>query len=179
MKNNFTKISILISLIIFLCTCVVFFLLYKQINQNNSKAEAGMVAWQAETQRRSDIAALNSSLSQVADDRTTLETHFVQSSDVVPFLNTIEQMGTPAGTNVQIISVETGTNNSELIVDLKTTGTFSQIYKFLTLLENSSYEISFNSMKLSKTVIAVTPTKTPKIPQWEGDFEIQLLSFIP
>jgi len=179
MKNNSTKISIIVSTIIFLFACFIFLFLYRQINQNNEKAQAGMVAWQTETLRRSDIASLNSSLAQVAGDRTSLDTHFAQSSDVVPFLNSVEQLGTPSGTDVQISSVLTGTNNNELVVDLKATGTFSQVYKFLTLLENSPYEINFNSMSIHKSVVPTTPTTKVSSSEWEADFEVQLLSFIP
>ena len=108
-----------------------------------------------------------------------LDSHFAQSSDVVPFLNTIEQLGIPTGTNVVVTSVMTGTNNSELVVDLKVTGTFEQVYEFLALLENSSYEINFNSMDLHKLSLQNAATKNVGNGAWEANFEIQLLSFVP
>jgi Tfp pilus assembly protein PilO len=179
MKNNFLKISIFLSVIIFIFACFVFVFLYKITNQNNQKAELGTVAWQTEAQRRNDIIALNSSLAQVANDRASLETHFAESSDIVSFLNTIEQLGSPSGTTVEMDSVNTGANNSELVVDLKATGNFGQVYKFLTLLENSPYEIDFNSMDIHQLLVPTVPTKKTQSPEWEGDFEIQLLSFTP
>ncbi len=179
MKNNFPKIFIFLSALVFIFACLVFVFLYMKINQNNQKAEAGMVAWQTETERRNDIVTLNTSLAEVAPDRTLLETHFAQSSDVVPFLNTIGQLGAPVGATVVISSVETSTDNSSLVVDLKATGTFGQVYKFLTLLENSPYEISFNSMDMHELVVPTTPNEKVGISQWEGDFEIQLLSYVP
>jgi len=179
MKNNFPKILIFLSVIIFALACFVFVFLYKETNQNNQKAESETAAWQAETDRRNDITALDASLMQVSNDRTALDNHFIRSSDVVPFLNTIEQLGSPAGASVSIDSVETGTNNNELVVNLKTTGTFEQVYKFLTLLENSQYEINFNSMDMHESAIPTVPTKKAQASQWEGDFEIQLLSFTP
>lgn len=153
--------------------------LYTKTNQNNQKAKLGTIAWQTETDQRDDINSLNNSLEQISDERALLDSHFAQSSDVVPFMNTIEQLGAPTGASVEIASVETGTNNSELVVDLKATGTFEQVYQFLTLLENSPYEITFNSMDMHELSAQDASVKNVKNQNWEADFEIQLLSFTP
>ena len=76
---------------------------------------------------------------------------------------------------------------------VKTPGTFDSLYKFLTLLENSPYELEFVGMDLTRegdfTSVAVeTPadgtgaqTIVPpsiKIPRWQATFDVRLLSFI-
>jgi hypothetical protein len=179
MKNNFNKISLFLSGIIFIFLCCVPVYLYKIINANNQKAESNMAAWQTETNRRNDITFLNESLKQVSSDRTLLATHFAQSSDVVPFLNTIEQLAPTAGAQAEIDSVNTGTNNGQLIVELKASGSFVQVYKFLTLLENSPYELSFLSVDIHKSSLTDAPSKNVTASTWEAIFKIQLLSFIP
>jgi Tfp pilus assembly protein PilO len=179
MKNNFLKILIFLFFIIFLFFCFIFVSLYTKTNQNNQKAKLATIAWQAETDQHYDINLLNNSLEQVSNERALLNSHFVQSSDVVPFFNTLEQLGVGAGASVVVDSVVTGTNNNELVVDLKTTGTFKQVYQFLTLLENSPYEITFNSMDLHTLSAQDVSVKNVKNQNWEADFEIQLLSFIP
>ena len=147
--------------------------------QNNQSAESGTITWRTETERRSEINSLNSALGQVVNDRISLESHFVQSSNVVPFLNTIEQLGPSVGATIQITAVDTGTNKNQLIVSLVAKGSFEQIYKFLTLLENSPYEINFTSMDLHRIVAPTVSTKNTQNTEWEADFQIQLLSFIP
>ena len=151
--------------------------LYKTINGNNQKAESDMVLWQTEASRRSDINLLNSSLAQVADDRASLTTHFAQSSDVVPFLNTIEQLAPAVGATAEVDSVDTGTNNNQLIIELKVSGTFTEIYKFLTLLENSPYELNILSMDMHTATLTSVPSKNITTSDWEAIFRIQLLSF--
>jgi len=185
MKNNFSKILILLSALLFICACAVFVFLYRQININNQKAESDTITWQTEALRRNDIISLNSSLAQVANDRALLETHFTQSSDVVPFLNTLEQLALPTGATAQIDSVGTGPNNTGLAVELRASGTFQQLYKFLTLLENSPYELKFLSMDIHKSTLldASSPagnnTSTTKSDLgWDAIFQIQLLSFV-
>jgi hypothetical protein len=153
--------------------------LYRIINNNNQKAEQGAIAWQTEASRRNEITSLNNSLGQIAEDRASLETHFVQSSDVVTFLDTFGEIATLSGTKAEIDSVDTGTNNSELVVGLKVTGSFGAVYKFLTLLENFPYELDFISMDMHEEMVPSVSSKNIIIPDWEADFKIQLLSFVP
>jgi hypothetical protein len=174
MKHNLQKVPLVISLILFIFLCFTFWFLYRAINSNNQKAEAGMITWQAEASRRDDITSLDRSLQEIAPDRMLLETHFAKSSDVVPFLDTVEGLAPKAGALAQVNSVNI--DNTGLIVELKALGSFESIYRFLTLLENSPYELDFISMDIH-TAVQVTD-KNVKSPSWEAIFKIKLLSFV-
>jgi len=67
-----------------------------------------------------------------------------------------------AGTVAQIDLVNTLPNNAGLIVGMKVSGSFQAIYKFLTLLENSPYELDFLSMDMHKLTIEEVPSKNAK-----------------
>jgi hypothetical protein len=177
MKYSLQKIPLFISLILFVFLCFAFWFLYRTINNNNQKAEQETATLQAEARRRDDITSLDRLLQEVAPDRTLLETHFAKSSDVVPFLDTIEQLAPKVGALAQINSVNAGTDGPGLIVELKASGNFQSIYKFLTLLESSPYELDFLSMDIH-TVSADASGKTAKTSQWEAVFKMKLLSFI-
>lgn len=167
-RTNIHRMEMFLSIVLFIFACIIFVYIYGKIKENNQKAESEMVSWQVETERRNDITSLNDSLGQISSDRDLLGTHFAQSSDVVPFLNTIEQLSPPGGAKVEVDSVEAGTNNTGLTVELKASGSFEQVYKFLTLLENSPYELNFIAVDMHTATTS-----------WEATFKIQLLSFIP
>jgi Tfp pilus assembly protein PilO len=179
MKNNFQKIILLISIIILLLFCFIFVFLYKKINNNNQKTQQDTINLQTESHRRDDIASLNQMLQKIAPDRALLENHFIKSSDVVPFLNIIENLAKESGVSVQIDSVDAKIDNTELTVGLKVSGRFEAIYKFLTLLENSPYVLDFMSMDIHKLLSPVVSDKNVNNTNWEAVFQIQLLSFIP
>ncbi|MFA6258040.1 MAG: hypothetical protein WC671_03490 [Candidatus Paceibacterota bacterium] len=179
MKNNFQKILLLISTTLLLLFCVAFVFLYKKINDNNQKTQQDTIDLQTETFRRNDIASLNQSLQKIVPDKILLDSHFIKSSDIVPFLNIIEKLASSVGVSVQINSVDLKADNSELTVGLKASGRFETIYKFLTLLENSPYEINFMSMDIHKLITSGENDKNTKDSGWEAIFKIQLLSFIP
>ena len=138
-----------------------------------------MVTWQTEAHRRDEINLLNNSLEEVSNNRVLLETHFAKISDIVPLLNTLQALGPSVGATTEVDSVDAGTNNDHLIVELKTSGSFEQVYKFLTLLENSPYEVDFISMDLHKLTVASVTTKNTSNSNWEAIFKIQLLNYIP
>jgi hypothetical protein len=113
------------------------------------------------------------------NDRILLETHFAKNSDIVSFLDTIEKLAPTVEAKAQVNSVNTSADNSRLLVGLKASGNFEAIYKFLTLLENSSYELDFLSMDLHKIASLDNINKSAADSKWEVVFEIQLLSFVP
>ena len=178
MKIHFQKISLLFSAIFFVLTFFAFLFLYKEINNNNQKAESNMITWNTEASRREEIERLDHSLQEITDSNALLETHFAKSSDIVPFLNTIEKLAPKAGTTIEIDSVNIKGDNTGLLVGLKVMGRFESIYKFLTLLENSPYEIDFLLMDIHKLSAGVVTDQKVKDLKWEGVFKIQLLSFV-
>lgn len=177
MKNNIQKIISVLLVISLVAFCFLFLSFYKKINDNNDKAELDIATWQTEALRRDDIKSLNRALKKIEPDRLQLETHFAKSSDVVPFLDTIEKLAPPVGAKAEVSSVDTKANNTGLIVGLKASGSFEAIYKFLTLLENSPYELDFLSIDIHNVAPNVAD-KNIKSSSWEAVFKIQLLSFV-
>ncbi|MEI6280624.1 MAG: hypothetical protein WCP17_01325 [bacterium] len=179
MKNNFPKISLLLSIIFFIIFVLYFFFLYQIINDNNTKEQQNLLAWQTEASRRDDIRQLARFVEQMAPERALLETHFAKTSDVVPFLDTIEKSAAKVKALAEIDSVNTLDDGSGLLVGLNATGTFEAIYKFLRLLENSPYELAFLSMNMGKSTANSISDININNPQWEVVFKIKLLSFTP
>src|SRR3989338_2284192 len=129
MKNNFQKISLILLAVFFVFFCFAFVFLYKKINSNNQKAEQDATTWQTETLRRDNIRSLDRLLQKIADSRILLETHFAKSSDVVPFLDTIEKLALGVGTKAEVNSVDILTDNTGLIVGLKASGSLIQLLR--------------------------------------------------
>ena len=133
---HYKKILILSALLLIFSVCVFLFI-YNGINANDKTAVQVLSQWQTEASRREGIKILNDSIQTIEDEKTSLETHFAQSSDVVPFLDTIEGLASKTGTKAEIVSVEIAGDNSGLLVEMKISGSFESIYKSLLLLENS------------------------------------------
>ena len=127
-----------------------------------------------EVQRLEDLKSLDRSLKNIESGVTLLDTHFAKGSDVVPFLDTIEKLAPKVGVTAEVNSVNNVANGAELVVELESRGSFAGVYKFLTLLENSPYQLEFLSMDLRK----VTEGDDLSSVEWQGVFRIRLLGFI-
>jgi len=179
MQNIFQKRSLIISAIFFILSCSTFVFFYRMVNTNKEASLLVEEKWQTEEIRRNSVRSLASFLDGLTEERTLIDAHFVKGSDVVPFLDTVEELAKDVKVSAEIVSVNVSKDNSSLMIELKTAGTFEAIYKFILLLENSPYSLSFISADIKNLgTIDVPNTKTVKPPEWAATFQIKVLSFI-
>lgn len=182
MGNNnfqkFKKMPLFSSLAFLLSVCFVFLYLYTQIQKNNEVSRQLETTWQSEANKQEELKMLDQGLKITEGGRAALETHFIQSSDVVPFLDMVEKIAGEVETKAEISLVDLSKDNAELTVEMKATGHFEAVYKFLTLLENSPYELDFVSIDMQKSSGGDGSGKGALIPTWSATFKIKLLSFI-
>lgn len=179
MKYFLKKGPIIFSSILFLISCFVFFFVYKEIGKNVRVSEEAQIVWQTEADRRDEIKFFDRSMKAIETERILLETHFAKSSDIVPFLDTLEATADLANIKAEVSSVDIPKDKIGLVVAMKTFGSFSAIYKFLTLLENSQYELEILSLDLRKNETPDTREEGSVTSDWMAVFRIKLLSFIP
>lgn len=173
-KNKFKHFPLVFSIVFFVCACVVFFMLLKVINAKNKISQDIQAQWEKEEYRRSNMKSLESLLADTKDDRVLIDQHFVYGSDIVPFLNMIEALAPKVSVNAEVDLVDITKDGSSFSIDLNTTGSFENTYKFISLLENSSYELEFNRIDVRKE-----DTTTEKSSTWQGYLKIKVISFIP
>jgi len=174
MQNNFKKfkkVPLIISLCFLLLSCLGYLFLYKKIQDNNLTSRAIEAELQMDTSRKDEIKALDRLLKTVQEERVLLDAHFIQSSDVVPFLDTIEKLAPKVNAEAHVTLVDLSKDGSSLTVGVEANGTFASLYKFITLLENSPYELEFMSMNMQKL--------EDEASGWLVVIKVKLLSFIP
>jgi hypothetical protein len=175
--KKFKKAPLFISVIFLLLSSLAFIFVYRKIGENEKVRQAINGEWQAEAARRDEIRSLERSIKEIAPERAEIETHFAQSSNPVPFLDTLENLATLAGANSEVRSVDIAEDKSGLIVALDTKGSFASTYRFLRLLENSPYELRITSFDVEKGASGSAEEGTAT--EWTGFFTIKLLSFTP
>jgi hypothetical protein len=177
MKDNFPKLPLFLSIILLIFSCALFVFLYTKIKNNNEISQQLSTQWQTEAKLRDDMKTLERSLKAIDKERTLLQTHFAQSSDVVPFLNMIEKLAKSVGATAEVLVVKVLQDAPGLAVEIKALGSFASVYKFLTLLENSPYELEFTSIDMQKpdTLDANGKIKTS---QWSATLQVKLLTFM-
>ncbi len=176
MQNDFPK-TIFFSSILLLClSLALFFYFFKVTNKNYEEFTLKESEWRIETKHRDEIKSMERSVKIIKKEITELDAHFAKSSDVVPFLGTLEDFAKKAGVTAEITSVDMPKEGNILMVGLMASGSFNSSYKFLTLLENSPYELEIISMEMNKEGSGTgTINKSSK---WLTTLKIKLLSFV-
>ncbi len=178
MKNTFPKIPFLLSIIFFIFSVAVFVFFFRLINERNEESQIKEEKWQKETDRRDEIKALDYSVKIIEEERKVLDRHFAKSSDVVPFLDTIEELAPQVGAKANVTSVDIIEENGGLMIGMQASGAFGSLYRFITLLENSPYELEFMAVSIKRQTVSSAENKSIGSPNWEAILKIKLLSFV-
>ncbi len=177
--QKFKKIPLFFAVIFLGASSYTFFFLYQQIDNSKILSEQMQQEWQLEALKRSQIQSLDRLINSTEAERILLDSHFAKSSNVVPLLDTIQKLATAVGAQSEVVSVDLSKDKTGgLVFGVKATGSFGAVYKFLTLLENSPYELDFISVDIKNTTPQSIVDKKVTASEWEGDFRIKLLSFI-
>ena len=175
MKNKSVTNLLLISISLSFVFCFVFIFLYRGINKNIKTTDKLKTELSEEMSRREEIKDFNESFKLIEQERNLFETHFVQHSNIVPFLNKIEDVAKSVNTQIEISLVEISKDNIGLVIQMENTGTFSNIYKFINLLENFPYELELSSINIYSDY---TENKKSTDNLWKANITIKLTSFI-
>lgn len=177
MKKRLLKILPVISIIFLVFSCFVFYFLYKEVSVNKKEFEENEIKWQQEFEKREAIKLQNDSIKKIEDENNALEKHFAESSNIVPFLDTIESFGTKLDVNTEVTLVEIPKDSDGLVVGINVSGSFENIYRFLLLLENSQYELETITFDIEKQEVSKEDLKNKKNFKWQASFKMKLLSF--
>lgn len=173
MKQHIDKLYLVCSIIFLAFFCYVFYFLYVQIITNDLTTKEIDAKWKAEFARREEIKSLEKALDTVSSEQSSLESHFVKSSDLVSFLNNMEDLGKGVSATAETTDLNLSSDKSTLVVRIKAEGNFESIYKFITLLENYPYQIEFSSLDVVKD----STDTASKSSVWKMEATINLLSF--
>ena len=176
--KKFQKRPLLFSLVFFAVVLTVYFFLHKLVVHKNIIAKQAQSAWQEEIDKRVELQSLERLLKATNMERSALDSHFIKSTDIVPFLDMLEKTADKLGAKAEVSGLETPKDNSSLIVAVRVDGRFEAIYKFLLLLESAPYELDIVALDMQKGADSVDE-KGKTIPSaWAAVFKVKILSFI-
>ena len=180
MKYNFLKLPFSLSIALLIFSCLSFSFLYIKIKNTDTVSTQIFNKWQEENQKRNDLEYFDHLIKSIDQEKTLLNIHFAEASDIVHFLNTIEKLTIGAKAEAEVVFVKVLDTDKTLSLQIKTSGSFESVYKFLMLLENSPYELDLSSLEMQRvSADDATDNSKAKNPQWSVVFWVKLLSFIP
>ncbi|MBU1179038.1 hypothetical protein KKB69_01760 [Patescibacteria group bacterium] len=168
-NNKKFLISVILAVVLNLAFCFLAYLLARQINfKKNSFLETKNSIYFYE-QRIKNIKDIKKELALRADKQNDIKLAFLNESSIVDFIERIEYLAKKAGVELKTRRADiAGGVEEKPVFDISLKGAFSNIYFFVSLLENDKYQLSFQRVYI----------QNPKLEKyWEADLELRLLSF--
>lgn len=138
--------------LLLLCVCAGagYLYAYRVVVQTSEK----LATLQKEANEKSTdaarILAAKNALRTLAADEASAATYLVLASDIVPFLEKLEQTGAELGADVSVASVskeKTG-SRERLALSLKITGSFEAVMRTLGAIEYAPYDITTSQVSV-------------------------------
>ncbi len=128
--------------------------------------------------QESKITILKRAVLSTEESRKILTSYFIDSKDIVPFLEKVEEYGRDTSVSVKFINVDIAKSPKRLNLMLNAEGQFTNLYRFLALLESVPFEVVFNTFDI-KALPSEVPTGVGKqsLPvNWEATVNLSVLS---
>jgi hypothetical protein len=182
MHNKKTNLILSLSIITAIVVATVFILFFKVIKNKNEHTSAVLTTLETKINKKANIKMLEKKIAELEATRARIDSYFVDSEQIDSFISYLENLGTTAGTVLEVKTVEISPNKKNTILGkVSAQGTFASVMKTITLLESIPYQIEVTSVYLNKDTQTVTSevkgkTVTTTSYVWQADISFEILS---
>ena len=179
-----------LKIIIFLLTLdlIVFgscFYLFMSINNMDKEVSLRLNQIESEVKKDESLRSIKNLMNDTKEERERINRLFIQPNGTVDFIETVELLGRTSGVKIEVESVgvsalknKTASSTTELFnLSFKTEGSWKDTMHLLSLLDNMSYQISFENVNLSKISgkSDLEENKKENESYWNGNFNFTVL----
>ena len=153
-KNNINSILIFSIVILFVLTGGMF-LMVTVIKNKNNHTSAVLATLNQKMVEKENLNILEKRMSELGNTRNKIEGYLVDPAGIDTFVEYLEKTGAGNGVDLSVKSVEIPKmENNKISASLYMVGSFNDILKVISLLENAPYDIVITSTYLSKQTLS-------------------------
>src|SRR3989344_6004474 len=170
MKVRITpKAYAILSLILFLLVGTFYAFLFVTVRAKQQSVSMLRGSIEAGSAHDAALTAAKDLVGKTAADRAKLDSFILQTAGVVPFITSVERLGTITGTNIEVRSVgitavSGATSTEALSLSVSTEGSWNQMMHFLSLIESLPYRVELTGLQFVES----TENPKAKVKQWEA-----------
>ncbi len=177
----------LIALIVADLLLAIFFLYILLDFKNNRLTEVGDLNTELISLQSTDkmTSTINWTIKESKGLRDRLNFYFITKETTANFIEELETIAFRSGVTFKLNSLSIGKEEkiknkpSYLKLAMRFDGGFSNVYHFLTILENLPYRARFNSINIARIDTESIEVKENKLPfPWYGDVSLDMLSYV-
>ncbi len=178
MKNRNTKLILGVSIIIALTMLGVIVFAIKIIENTNKNISTLKSNLEDKIREKDNATSFAEKVTEIELVLSSINNHFVDSNKIDTFVSYLEEIGPMIGTEIVVKNVEVPTKSKNTIsFTVSIDGSFDNVAKTISMLENIPYQITPNRVFLSKNIEQKSEENLMTgDPTWQADVSFNLLS---
>ncbi|MBT3282845.1 hypothetical protein HON59_01515 [bacterium] len=175
-----TKQVLTFTAILAIVSVTFYVLFFNNIKEKNNTISAIVNDVDIAVQKETKLKSVKNIIKDTADGREKIDTYFIKDDEIINFIGEVEKIGRDIGVEVEIISVSIGDsklqqdNVSELLnLDLEAEGSWSRVFRFLTLVEKMPFKVNISTINLEAIYEGESKKYSSGI--WKGFFSINAI----
>jgi hypothetical protein len=159
---------------------LVFFL--KIIENKNQHISAVTTTLEEKMKEKENITTFAKRISEITLLQNSIDSRFIDPDKIDSFVSYLEELDSNTGADILVKNIEISPKIKNVVsFKLMISGTFQQVMRTITFLENIPYEVNITQVYLNKNISqettedATKPTTIPA-PTWQADVSFNILS---
>ena len=146
-------LHVIILFLVFVAALLLYGSWYGQVGKESADAAGLADQIQQRSQNSVRTQEARAELEHALSEESSIRDYFVNTADVVPFLESLQTTGTKLGSKVDVVSVSTqvAKPRSLLQLSLHITGPFDSVMRTIGAIEYQPYDTSVSSLTLDTT----------------------------
>jgi len=146
-------LHVIVLLLVFVAALFLYGSWYAQVGKESANAADLADQIQLRSQKSVRTQEARTELEHALSEEASISDYFVNTADVVPFLESLQTTGTSLGTKVDVVSVsaQAAKPRSLLQLSLHITGPFDSVMRTIGAIEYQPYDTSVSSLTLDTT----------------------------
>lgn len=182
MKKNKTIIIFILSILTTMLVAGLLVFFVKIIENKNKHISTVTKTIEEKLKEKENVTMFAEKISETSLLQSSINSYFVDPNKVDSFVGYLEDLDVNIGSDIVVKNIEIPPKSQNIIsFKILITGTFEQIMKTITLLENIPYMINVAQVSLNKDLVQESTevkTGTPvfTVPTWQADVSFNVLS---
>jgi len=183
MKKNNTNINLILSALLAILTICLFIYFLRIIKNKNEHTSAVLSVLEKKMQDKENSVIFSQKITEIKSIESSINNYFLDPNEIDIFVDYLEKIGLNFGSEVVVNNIEIPEKIKDTILfKLSIIGSFDDVMKTTTFLENIPYQINITQIYLNKNTKKITPeinkeeTEILELPKWQSDIYLSILS---
>lgn len=185
MKKNSTTLILIFSIIATILVICLFVFLLKIIKNKNQHASVVLTTLEGKMKEKENAIIFSRKIAEIKSIQDSVNNHFVDPEKIDSFVGYLEEIGLSLGSEVSVNDIVVPPKTKNIMsFSLSIIGTFQEVMRTITFLENIPYQISITQVYLNKNITQqvkeeikdIEQKKISEIPTWQADISFNILS---